>query len=532
MGRGVIPGGHRSLVTKARGAHCPGPTWWSSSARRSTSGSATASSAARTRPRRRVRAGRPHRRLPRPGLRPRRAGRLGRRRPHHRPRRPADRDRARRQARLARRGPTSSPTRCGPPPRATPSCSPRRPTRSIPARIYGELVPRLADDSVVIGDGGDFVSFAGKYVEPKRPGGWLDPGPYGCLGAGLGAAIAARIARPSAQVTLLLGDGAAGFSLMDVDTLVRHDLPVVMVMGNNSAWGLEKGPMQMLYGYDVIADLAPRTPYDDVVKALGGDGETVTRPDADRPGARPRLRLRRPLPRQRDHRRRGRPTRAARSASEDVRGAARIRPRSTGTPVSVCVPAYAAVPHGAADPYVERLRDVCHGRPGAEVWVAVEGDRLLGNVTYCPPGSRLPRGGARRRGRVPDARRRPDGPGCSAPAPRSPRSARTARGSTAPSAWRSRRSPDDRRPPGLRTGSATSAIPRATGRRCPGWSCRVQQGVLTSAARAPWSGPRRRRSRPWRPGGRTPGRPTSSASTTAARSRRRRRWPTPPIRSW
>ena len=147
-----------------------------------------------------------------------------------------------------------------------------------PARIYGELVPRLEDDSVVIGDGGDFVSFAGKYVEPKRPGGWLDPGPYGCLGAGLGAAIAARIARPSAQVTLLLGDGAAGFSLMDVDTLVRHDLPVVMVVGNNSAWGLEKGPMQMLYGYDVIADLGQRTPYDDVVKALGGGGETVTDP--------------------------------------------------------------------------------------------------------------------------------------------------------------------------------------------------------------------------------------------------------------
>ncbi|WP_374455741.1 acetolactate synthase [Nocardioides sp.] len=147
-----------------------------------------------------------------------------------------------------------------------------------PARIYGELVPRLADDSVVIGDGGDFVSFAGKYVEPKRPGGWLDPGPYGCLGAGLGAAIAARIARPGAQVTLLLGDGAAGFSLMDVDTLVRHELPVVMVMGNNSAWGLEKGPMQMLYGYDVAADLAQRTPYDEVVKALGGAGETVTDP--------------------------------------------------------------------------------------------------------------------------------------------------------------------------------------------------------------------------------------------------------------
>jgi acetolactate synthase I/II/III large subunit len=147
-----------------------------------------------------------------------------------------------------------------------------------PARIYGELVPRLAEDAVVIGDGGDFVSFAGKFVEPKRPGGWLDPGPYGCLGAGLGAAIAARLSRPSAQVVLLYGDGAAGMSLMDVDTLVRHQLPVVMVCGNNSAWGLEKGPMQMLYGYDVAADLAPQTRYDEVVKALGGAGETVTDP--------------------------------------------------------------------------------------------------------------------------------------------------------------------------------------------------------------------------------------------------------------
>ncbi len=147
-----------------------------------------------------------------------------------------------------------------------------------PARIYGELLPRLADDAVVIGDGGDFVSFAGKFVEPRRPGGWLDPGPYGCLGAGLGAAMAARLARPSSQVVLLLGDGAAGFSLMDVDTLVRHKLPVVMIVGNNSAWGLEKGPMQMLYGYDVLADLAHRTRYDQVVTALGGGGEAVTDP--------------------------------------------------------------------------------------------------------------------------------------------------------------------------------------------------------------------------------------------------------------
>lgn len=147
-----------------------------------------------------------------------------------------------------------------------------------PARIYGELLPRLADDAVVIGDGGDFVSFAGKFVEPKRPGGWLDPGPYGCLGAGMGAAMAARIARPSSQVVLLYGDGAAGMSIIDVDTLVRHNLPVVMIVGNNSAWGLEKGPMQFLYGYDVAADLAPQTRYDQVVTALGGGGEMVTDP--------------------------------------------------------------------------------------------------------------------------------------------------------------------------------------------------------------------------------------------------------------
>jgi acetolactate synthase I/II/III large subunit len=147
-----------------------------------------------------------------------------------------------------------------------------------PARIYGELRRALDDDAVVIGDGGDFVSFAGRFVEPVRAGHWLDPGPFGCLGTGAGYAIAARLAHPSSQVVLLLGDGAAGFSLMDIDTLVRHRLPVVVVVGNNSVWGLEKGPMRMIYGYDVAAELAPRTRYDEVVRALGGAGEMITDP--------------------------------------------------------------------------------------------------------------------------------------------------------------------------------------------------------------------------------------------------------------
>ena len=148
-----------------------------------------------------------------------------------------------------------------------------------PARIYGELLPRLTDDTVVIGDGGDFVSFAGRFIEPALPGHWLDPGPYGCLGTGLGYAIAARLAHPTSPVVLLLGDGAAGFSLMDIDSLVRHDLPVVMVMGNNSGWGLEKHPMRLLHGYDVIADLNPETRYDQLAIAMGAGGEQVTSPD-------------------------------------------------------------------------------------------------------------------------------------------------------------------------------------------------------------------------------------------------------------
>ncbi|MEU8250499.1 acetolactate synthase [Nonomuraea sp. NPDC048916] len=155
-----------------------------------------------------------------------------------------------------------------------------------PMRIYGELGKVLADDAVVIGDGGDFVSYAGKYVEPRQPGNWLDPGPYGCLGTGLGYSIAARLARPSSQVVLLLGDGAAGFSLMDVDTLVRHRLPVVMICGNNGIWGLEKHPMQLLYGYDVAAELQPQCRYDQVVTALGGGGELVTKPSEIGPALR------------------------------------------------------------------------------------------------------------------------------------------------------------------------------------------------------------------------------------------------------
>jgi acetolactate synthase I/II/III large subunit len=146
-----------------------------------------------------------------------------------------------------------------------------------PARVYGALLEVLDRDAVVIGDGGDFVSYAGRFVPSYVPGRWLDPGPYGCLGTGMGYAAAARIAHPDAQVVLLLGDGAAGFSLMDVESLARQRLPFVAVCGNNGIWALEKYPMQAMYGgWDVAADLQPGLRYEQVVQAMGGAGETVT----------------------------------------------------------------------------------------------------------------------------------------------------------------------------------------------------------------------------------------------------------------
>jgi len=160
-------------------------------------------------------------------------------------------------------------------------CDDRAPLH--PMRIYAELGSMLDRDAIVIGDGGDFVSFAGRVIDSYEPGCWLDPGPFGCLGSGPGYALAAKLARPSRQVVLLLGDGAFGFSGMEFDTLARHGVQVVGIVGNNGIWGLEKHPMEMIYGYSVAADLTPETRYDLVVEALGGHGELVRTPSELRP---------------------------------------------------------------------------------------------------------------------------------------------------------------------------------------------------------------------------------------------------------
>jgi acetolactate synthase-1/2/3 large subunit len=152
-----------------------------------------------------------------------------------------------------------------------------------PMRIYGELAGMLDRDAIVIGDGGDFVSYAGRVVDSFAPGCWVDPGPFGCLGSGPGYALAAKLAFPQRQVVLLLGDGAFGFAGMEWDTLARHGVDVVGVIANNGIWGLEKHPMEALYGYSVVADLRPETRYDEVVSALGGHGELVRTPGELRP---------------------------------------------------------------------------------------------------------------------------------------------------------------------------------------------------------------------------------------------------------
>src|ERR1700733_8854455 len=152
-----------------------------------------------------------------------------------------------------------------------------------PMRVYAELAPLLDRDAIVVVDAGDFGSYAGRVIDSFVPGAWLDSGPFGCLGSGPGYALAAKLARPDRQVVLLQGDGAFGFSGMEWDTLARHNVPVVSVIGNNGIWALEHHPMTALYGYSVVAELRPGTRYDEVVRALGGYGELVSTPAELRP---------------------------------------------------------------------------------------------------------------------------------------------------------------------------------------------------------------------------------------------------------
>jgi acetolactate synthase-1/2/3 large subunit len=133
-----------------------------------------------------------------------------------------------------------------------------------------------AEEATVVLDGGDFAATASYVVSARRPLGSLDPGPFGTLGVGAGFALAARLCRPDAEVWLLYGDGSAAFSLAEFDTFVRHQLPVIAIVGNDACWTqIARGQRDML-GDDVGTTLR-HTDYHVVAEGYGGRGLKVDR---------------------------------------------------------------------------------------------------------------------------------------------------------------------------------------------------------------------------------------------------------------
>jgi acetolactate synthase I/II/III large subunit len=152
-----------------------------------------------------------------------------------------------------------------------------------PMRLCREIRDFIDEDTTVVGDGGDIVSYGGRVINVYKPGYWLDPGPMGCLGTGTGFAMAAQIARPGKKVLILHGDGAFGLNGMEFESMVRQQLPIVSIIGNDGAWGQIKHPQTAILGHATAAELSPGIRYDKMVEALGGYGELVQRPEDIRP---------------------------------------------------------------------------------------------------------------------------------------------------------------------------------------------------------------------------------------------------------
>jgi acetolactate synthase-1/2/3 large subunit len=133
----------------------------------------------------------------------------------------------------------------------------------------------LPDDSVLVVDGGDFAATAAYVLRPRGPLAWLDPGVFGTLGVGAGFALAARLVRPSAEVWLVWGDGAAGYGLIELDTFVRHGLPVIALVGNDGRWAQIARDQEAILGDDVATRFG-RGAYHKVADALGAEGILVT----------------------------------------------------------------------------------------------------------------------------------------------------------------------------------------------------------------------------------------------------------------
>lgn len=105
-----------------------------------------------------------------------------------------------------------------------------------PLKVLHYTEECLDDNSIIVTDGGDFVGSAAYIVKPRGPLSWLDPGAFGTLGVGGGFALGAKLCRPEADVWVIYGDGALGFSVAEFDTFTRHNTPVIALVGNDACW--------------------------------------------------------------------------------------------------------------------------------------------------------------------------------------------------------------------------------------------------------------------------------------------------------
>ncbi|HET7730180.1 MAG TPA: thiamine pyrophosphate-binding protein [Usitatibacter sp.] len=148
-----------------------------------------------------------------------------------------------------------------------------------PVGFFRALERAARDDAVFVADGGDFVATASYILRPRHPLSWLDPGAFGTLGVGAGFALGAAVVRPSTEVWLVWGDGASGYGLAELDTFVRHGIPVIAVVGNDAAWSQIAREQVKMLGDDVGTVLA-RTAYHEVAKGFGAEGLEI-RSDAE-----------------------------------------------------------------------------------------------------------------------------------------------------------------------------------------------------------------------------------------------------------
>jgi len=143
-----------------------------------------------------------------------------------------------------------------------------------PVQLFLKLESLLADHSVIIADGGDFVGTASYILKPRRPLSWLDPGVFGTLGVGGGFALGAHLCIPESEVVLLYGDGSAGYSLMEFDTMVRHGLPAIAIIGNDASWAqIARDQVDILK--DDVGTVLSHSNYEKVAEAFGANGRMV-----------------------------------------------------------------------------------------------------------------------------------------------------------------------------------------------------------------------------------------------------------------